>query len=177
MVRLHSPATGRLQILELKIIKLILTKKLEASLLARSEGWQQHFSTTGSHRSPARALCKGSSPTMPTEHSRSSYSRQGQEKSSNDLTSPNVPVVQLCCLRQHFPICSSPDSPAAVVMLQFHPQILGLNSSPRLLVKVKSHSLGLMAVRSIPPSSTKHWNNIPNENPYQGLKLGLLHSS
>lgn len=86
MVRLHSPATGRLQILELKIIKLILTKKLEASLLARSEGWQQHFSTTGSHRSPARALCKGSSPTMPTEHSRSSYSRQGQVQQWPDLS-------------------------------------------------------------------------------------------
>lgn len=47
VVRLHSPATGRLQILELKIIKLILTKKLEASLLARSEDWQQHFRATG----------------------------------------------------------------------------------------------------------------------------------
>lgn len=43
VVRLHSPATGRLQILGLKIIKLILTKKLEASLLACSKGWQQHF--------------------------------------------------------------------------------------------------------------------------------------
>lgn len=43
VVRLHSPATGRPQILELKITKLILTKKLEASLLARSEDWQQHF--------------------------------------------------------------------------------------------------------------------------------------
>lgn len=188
MVRLHSPATERLQIFELKIIKLILTKKLEASLLACSEDWQQHFraapqsrgfssSHRAPHRSPARALCKGSSPTVPTEHNRPSYSRQGQ--SSNDQTTPNVPVLQLCCPRQHFPNCSSPHNPAVVVMLQFHLQVLGLNSSPRLLVevKVKSHSLGLTAVRNIPPSSVKHCNSISSKNLYQGLSLGLLHSS
>lgn len=109
---------------------------------------------------------------VPTEHSRASHSTQGQ--SSKDQTTPNVPVLQLYCLRQHFPICSSPHSPVVVAMLQFHLQVLELNSSPRLLVKVKPHNLGLTVVRNIPPSSIKHWNNIPHKNLDQGLSLGCL---
>lgn len=179
MVRLHSPATGRLQILELKILKLILTKKLEPSLLAPSEDWQQHFRAApqGAPGAQPGLSARGAAPWCPQSTAGPATADRLKQQSSNDLTSPNVPVLQLCCLRQHFPTCSSPGSPAASETLQFHRQVLRLNSSPRLLVKVKSHSLGLIGVRSIPPSSIKHWNNIPNKDLYQSPNLGLLHCS
>lgn len=157
MVRLHSPATGRLQILELKITKLILTKKSEAALLARSEDWQQHSELQ--HREPqeprqVQLQQTGSVQQWPDHSRRASPAALLPQAAFSHLQLPTQPC---CCCDVAVPPSGS-----------------GIKLFSKAACQSQSHSRGLTTVRNIPPSSIKHWNNIPDKNLYQGLSLGRL---
>lgn len=98
VVRLHSPATGRLQILELKMTKLILTKKLEASLLAPSEGCQQNF----------RAAPQGATGAQPGLSARGA-APQGPRSTAGPATADRVSPARTRPLR----MCQSCSSAAS----------------------------------------------------------------
>lgn len=117
-----------------------------ASLLACSEDRQKHFTPVPQGPAGAGSSARDAQPGLSTRgaaprcpyRSAAGPAMVGRvnQQSSNDQTTPNVPVLELCCLRQHFPLCSSPDNPAAIVMLQLyqprsHLQVLGLSCSWR----------------------------------------------